>query len=144
MRIEPHDPSRCRKLACWCKSPRAPLTGVIFLWEVYRQTLPPRERVVLLCRSVLGFTLRKTGEQLGVSKERVRQMEYRAYRRMRLDLFRLRAIQAWQARILAERLRCRMPPLMSVSCKHEWHHECLPLSVRCHCPCHAAALGATG
>jgi len=42
------------------------------------QVLPPRHARVLECRFTLGLTLEDTGHRLGVTRERVRQIEKRA------------------------------------------------------------------
>ena len=47
------------------------------------KSLPPREQNVLRLRIKDDLTLEQTGECINVSKERVRQLEMRAYRRLR-------------------------------------------------------------
>lgn len=46
-------------------------------------TLTDRERKVLRYRFVDGMTLRETGDQLGVTQERIRQIEAKALRKLR-------------------------------------------------------------
>lgn len=63
-----------------------PLESIVdakMIWEKLKEQLPPVELFVLVKR--LGFTLEEIGEQLNVTKERVRQIEGRAIRRCRIN-----------------------------------------------------------
>ena len=46
-------------------------------------TLNGREVMVLILRSVYGMTYRKSGEIMGITPERVRQIESKGYRKLR-------------------------------------------------------------
>ena len=46
-------------------------------------TLNGREVVALVLRNVYGMTYRKSGEIMGVTPERVRQIEHKGYRKLR-------------------------------------------------------------
>ena len=47
------------------------------------ETLPKREQMILECRFFEGKTLEETGQELSVTRERIRQIEARALRHLR-------------------------------------------------------------
>lgn len=72
------DPAPERLLRAWCDEGYA----------AQRQCLDMRSRVLLYLRTVEGWTLEEVGDVLGVTRQRVRQLEERACRK--LAAFRVR------------------------------------------------------
>ena len=58
------------------------------LWALVREILSPREIKILTFRFVQDFTLEESGDACDVTRERIRQIEAKALRKLRGEVFR--------------------------------------------------------
>jgi RNA polymerase primary sigma factor len=78
------------------------------------EKLPDRERNILCKRYLEGLTLEQVGNLLGITRERVRQLEWKACARMR------RYLKQWSPQLVYDVLESSRPNLAKKA--HRWSH----------------------